>query len=241
MENSIYIALSKQMALRNQMDATANNIANMNTTGYRGQHVLFNEYLQDDSKGVEDELSFVLDKGQWHSKKEGDLKYTGNQTDIAIEGPGYFGMVGPGGEVMYTRAGQLQMDANGVLTDANGRPIASTGGAQIALPAGSSEVKIDENGFVSNQNGQVGQIMVVEFTNQQQLDPVGNNLYRTDEEGQPPANSRVKQGMLEGSNVNAVEEMTAMIGTLRDYQSVQNALKTEHERLRAAIQSLTQQ
>jgi flagellar basal-body rod protein FlgF len=83
--------------------------------------------------------------------------------------------------------------------------------------------------------------MMVEFANVQELEAVGNNLYRTDAAPQPAAESRMKQGHLEGSNVNSITEMTKMIETLRTYQSVQNVLKTENERLRGAIQKLTGQ
>lgn len=240
MENSIYIALSKQMALRNKMDVTANNVANINTPGYRGQHILFNEYIED-PRGTDDELSFVLDKGQYQDTKAGSVKFTGNPLDIAVDGPGFIGVLGPGGQQMYSRAGQMQLDALGTLTNADGRPIASQGGGQLIIPEGSTEINIDENGVVSNQDGQLGQIMLGEFENLQTLEPVGNNLYRTDQNANPAANSRIKQAHLEGSNVNAVTEMTEMISTLRNYQSLQNALKTENDRLRSAIQKLTGQ
>jgi flagellar basal-body rod protein FlgF len=240
MENSIYLALSRQIALRTNMDAVSNNIANMNTTGYRGQNVMFEEYISD-PRYNDDEVSFVINHGQYQTTAPGPLKYTGNQLDVAVAGPGYMGIQGPGGEVMYSRAGQFQIDAAGVLADPNGRAVASAGGANIIIPAGSTEVKIDETGAVSNQNGQLGQIMMVEFANVQELEAVGNNLYRTDAAPQPAAESRMKQGHLEGSNVNSITEMTKMIETLRTYQSVQNVLKTENERLRGAIQKLTGQ
>lgn len=240
MENSIYLALSRQMALRTDMNAISNNIANMNTTGYRGQNVMFEEYISD-PRHNDDDLSFVINQGQYQTTAPGALKYTGNQLDVAVAGPGYMGVQGPGGEVMYTRAGQFQIDAGGILTDPNGRGVASAGGANIIIPAGSTEVKIDETGAVSNQNGQVGQIMMVEFENVQALEPVGNNLYRTEAAPLPAAESRMKQGHLESSNVNSITEMTKMIDTLRKYQSVQNVLKTENDRLRGAIQKLTGQ
>ena len=240
MENSLYIGLSKQMVLRNHMDLISNNIANMNTTGYRSQHLLFEEAISD-PRGSDDALSYVLDKGQYHDTTPGSMEYTGNQLDIAVEGKGYFGVRGPGGNVMYSRSGDMQMDATGTLTNSNGRPIATIGGGNIIIPQGSTEIKIDENGMVSNQNGQLGQIMLVEFENEQELKPVGYNLYSSENEGTPAQESRIKQGMLERSNVSPVAEMTNMIDTLRTYQSLQNAMRTENDRLRSAIQTLTGQ
>ena len=239
MENSIYLAISRQLALRNNMDITANNIANMNTTGFRSQHMLFNEYIED-PKGADDELSFVLDKGQYQTTTAGPMKLTGNQLDVAISGPAYIGITGPGGQQFYTRAGAFQMDAAGIITDASGNPVSDAGGGQIIVPAGSTEIKIDEQGNVSNQDGQIAQIMMVEFENLQMLEAQGNNLYATDQAGIPAENSVMKQGVLEGSNVQPVQEMTNMIDTLRTYQSVQNLLSEENDRLRDAIDKLTQ-
>ena len=238
MENSIYLGLSRQTVLRTNMDMIANNIANMNTPGYRSQHMLFEEYISK-PKGYDDPLSFVWNKGQYQNTKEGPLTQTGNPLDIALAGPGFFGVQGPDGETVYSRAGNLQIGSDGTLRNSADFAIAGQGGGAIVIPANSTEVKIDKNGFVSNQDGQLGQIMVVEFENLQALDPMGNTLYKSSIDGQPAQNTVVQQGMVEGSNVNGVVEMTAMIKTLRSHQSTQNILRTENERLRGAIRSLT--
>lgn len=240
MENSIYLGLSRQMALRTDMNIIANNVANMNTTGYRGQQMLFDEYISE-PRGHDDDLSFVITRGQYQNTEPGSLSYTGNQLDVALEGPGFIGVQGPGGNIAYSRAGDFQRAADGTLTNSNGRPIADAGGASIIIPQGSTEVKIDERGFVSNQDGQIGQIMVVEFENIQELEALGHNLYSSEAATLPPENTRVKQGQLEGSNVKPVLEMTNMIETLRSYQSVQRVLDGEAERLRNAVRKLTGQ
>lgn len=239
MENSIYLGLSRQVTLRTNMDIIAQNVANINTSGYRGQNTLFTEFLSD-PRGADDPLSFVNDEGQYQVTAPGSLRTTGSQLDIAIQGPGYIGIQAPSGNIEYSRDGNFQLDAIGVLTTQAGFPVASAGGGDIIVPPGSTEVKIDENGFVSNQNGQVGQIMISEFENVQQLEARGNNLYAIVGGAAIPAiESRVKQGMLEGSNVNPILETTRMITTLREYQSIQNVLQTENDRLRSAIQKLT--
>lgn len=243
MENSIYIGLSKQMALQNNMTLISNNIANMNTNGYRGQSMLFEEYIAD-PRGADDPLSFVYDKGQYQNTTSGPLKYTGNALDVAVVGSGYIGIQGPNG-LAYTRDGRFQIDANGTLVNASGLPVADAGGALIVLPpsitAETTQVTIDEKGFIYDRNGQLGQIMLVEFENEQALEPKGNNLYTSREEPQPALESRIKQRQLEGSNVNPIMEMTRMIDTLRSYQSIQRTLQGENDRLRSAIQKLTGQ
>ncbi len=238
MENSIYIGLSKQIALQNNMDTIANNIANMSTSGYRTQNLLFEEFL-DKERGDYDPMSFVYDRGQYESTEPGSLSFTGNSLDAALAGPGFFGVQGPDGKVGYSRAGNFQMDANGRLLNAAGYPVVDQGGSPISIPQGSTEIKIDEKGFISNQDGQIAQLMVVEFSNQQDLKPTGNNIYTTTAGTLSPTNTRVKQGEVEGSNVKPVLEMTRMVETLRAFQSVQNVIQSEHERLQTAIQKLT--
>ncbi len=239
MENSIYLGLSRQMVLRNNMDIIANNVANMSTNGYRGQNLLFEEYISD-PRGADDALSFVNDRGQYQLSEPGSLTYTGNQLDAALEGPGFFGVQTPGGEVQYTRDGSFQIDATGTLVTQAGYRVASSGGGDITIPQGSSEIAIDDNGIISNQDGPIGQLLIAEFQNIQNMEQRGNNLYAIDAaEVLPAAETQVMQGMLEGSNVKPVLEMTNMIETLRDYQSVQRVMETENERLRTAIQRLT--
>src|SRR5687768_13684666 len=103
MENSILVGFSHQMALKQQMDTIANNVANMSTPGYRAQNMVFTEYLAK-PKGIEHPLSMVMDYGQFQSTEAGPMQRTGNPLDVALEGPGYFGVQTPEG-VMYTRAG----------------------------------------------------------------------------------------------------------------------------------------
>ncbi len=242
MENSIYLALSKQLVLQRNMDVVANNIANMGTSGYRGQNLMFEEYLDGKRgdvapRGADDQLSFVYDRGQYQTTAQGSLRQTGNPLDMALVGDGFIAVDAPNGEKMYTRSGEMQMAADGTLLSSAGMTMA--GG--IKIPPGSSEVIIDERGVISNQEGQIGQLEIVEFENLQDMEPFGDNMYRALNAPTAAQNTRVKQGMVEGSNVNPVLEMTKMIETLRAFQTNQNILQTENDRLRTAIQKLTRQ
>lgn len=245
MENSIYLGLSKQMVLRTNLDIIANNIANMNTPGYRGQNLLFHEFVSEHRRtgdvGADDPLSFVYDEGQYEITSPGPVSFTGNPLDVSVIGPGFMGVVGPGNQTAYTRAGDFQMAEDGTLVTSAGFPVANQGGSAIIIPAGSGQVKIDHKGVISNDDGAIGQLMLVEFENTQELEALGNNMYATDAAPQPATKSTLKQGQLEGSNVIPVIEITRMIDTLRSFQSMQNVLQTENERLRTAIQRLTRQ
>lgn len=237
MENSIYIGLSKQVTLRANMDIVSNNIANMNTSGYRAQNMLFEEYISDPRYG-DDPLSLVYDYGQYQNVDQGTMSQTGNDLNVALEGPGFMAVQMLGGDTGYTRDGNFQRTADGTLVNSSGLPILGNGGP-ITIPADAVEISIDERGVISTQNGQVGQLQIVEFDNVQELEPVGNNLYRTDGAAIPSTNTRVSQGFLEGSNVNPIVETTRMIEILREFQSLSRVLDGEHERLRDAISKLT--
>lgn len=227
------------MALRSQMDLVANNIANMNTGGYRSQNMVFTEFVEKAQRedAMKDPLSMVLDYGHYQNTAPGTMKRTENPLNIAIEGPGYIGIETANG-VQYTRNGDFQVNVNGELVTGTGQTVADNGGGPITIPENSREITITENGAVATENGEIGRIMIVEFENLQALEAVGNGLYRTEADPLPAENSRAVQGMLEGSNVNPVQEMTRMIDVLRAYQSTQSMLQSEHERQRTMIRQL---
>ena len=236
MENGAYIGLSRQMVLRTGMDLVANNIANASTPGYRTQTPLFAEHLAD-PKGGREVISMVTDYGQFDSTKEGPMRMTGGELDVALNGPGFFGVNGPEG-LQYTRAGNFTMNNERELITASGYLVADTGGGAINIPEDAKEIKIDREGRVSTEQGEVGQIMVREFTNPQMLSPSGSGLYASADEGIPPENTQVFQGQLEGSNVQPVFEMTRMIEISREYQALQRFMQSDHDLQRTAIQRL---
>lgn len=236
MENSLYIGLSRQMALQTAMTLASNNIANINTPGYRAQNPLFEEYITK-PKGQTDPLSFTYDYAQYDSTKPGTQTLTGNNLDVALDGPGFIGVNTTDG-VRYTRAGSFTINNLGQLSTMSGHLVAATGGGAILIPAGARELDITDAGQIIADGNAVGQIMVHEFENLQNLSPEGSGLYKAAEAGLPAQETRVKQGMIEGSNVNGVVEMTRMIEILRSYQSTQRMIQTEHERQKDAVSRL---
>jgi len=152
MDNSIYLGLSRQKTLQTNMTIVSNNIANMNTPGYRAQNMLFSEYMAD-PRGAEDELSFVYDRGQYKTTKAGPVQQTENPLDIALVGSGFFGVNGPDGQVAYSRAGNLQIGTDGSLQTSAGFPVRAAGGGSIVIPDDASEVKIDNQGALVTLNG----------------------------------------------------------------------------------------
>ncbi|NBC31461.1 MAG: flagellar basal-body rod protein FlgF [Alphaproteobacteria bacterium] len=250
MENAIYIALSRQMALRRQMDVTANNIANMNTAGFKGQQMLFREYLMEPEgtgRPREAAMSMVIDQGTVRDMRAGPLAETGNPLDVALEGPGYL-VVDTVSGPRYTRNGHLSLDIDRQLVDGTGLPVLGTDGQPLVVPQDAAEIMISEGGeitAIAEAGGgapvepvPVGTLRLVTFEDERRLTPLGGGLYATNQMPQDSETTRVMQGMIEQSNVQPILEMTQMIAVSRQYQSTQSLLQDEHDRLRSAIQKL---
>ncbi len=239
MENSLYVGLSRQVVLERAMDMVANNVANANTAGYRAQNPIFEEYISKE-KNDKNDLSMVLDRGQYSTTSPGSIQYTGNTYDVALQGPGFIQVVTPSGDTQYTRAGNLTVNNDNELVTASGFKVSGPGGNAVAIPSGSKEVVITKQGEVTADGNAVGTIGVVEFDNVQELRPEGNGLYSSKDPGRPATETVINQGSLEGSNVNSIQETTRMIDVLRTYQTTMRMIQSEQERQVSAIQKLAQ-
>lgn len=237
MESSLYVGLSRQIVLNRAMALVANNVANANTAGYRAQNPMFKEFISSERYDKND-LSMVYDEGQYDSTQAGTIQLTGNPYDVALSGPGFIGVQTPSGQIQYTRAGNFTVNNNNELVNSSGFKIAGPGGDGIAIPTGAREVKITDEGEVAADGNIVGRIGVFEFDNLQDLKPEGNNLYSAPVAGRPAIDTKMIQGSLEGSNVNAIQETTRMIEILRSYQSTMRMVQNEQDRQVSAIQKL---
>lgn len=234
-ENVNYIVLSRQMAIQRQMDVIANNIANMNTTAYKAERVLFEEYLQQTDSG--EELAYVRDFGSVRNLEQGELRNTLNPLDIAISGSGYFHVESDNGE-LYTRNGHFRISSEGFLVTATGERLLDADGRAIQLDANDPKLDIARDGTITTSNGEAGTLNVVSFENEQTMDPMGNGLYRTDAVPAPAVDAKVLQGFIETANVEPILEMTRMVEASRAYQSTQNILQRDEDIRRQAIDRL---
>lgn len=236
MENPIYIALSRQNALRRQMDVVANNVANMNTTGFKQQRVMFTEFLE--RPAMHEQVSMVQDRAVVRDLTAGGMTSTGNTLDFALTGDGYFTVDTASGR-RYTRNGSFRMDDQRQLVDGSGLPVLADNGQPIVIPPNTTTIEVKGDGTVTTELGPVGRFNIVTFPRQQMMTEVGGGLYVSDEQPQAaPPETKVAQGMLEQSNVKPVLEMTNMIEVNRQYQQVQRIIDNEHERIRTVIQRL---
>jgi flagellar basal-body rod protein FlgF len=249
MENALLIGLSRQSALERQMDAIANNIANVNTAGFKADNTLFEEYLntpahEDNFIAQDRRVSFVQDRGTYRDLTQGAVSQTNNPLDLAIDGSAFLTVQTPGGE-RYTRDGGLHIDNQGQLVTVAGNPVLGTAGPIVFQPT-DHDINITPEGVVTVVEGSGrtdairGTLRLVSFTDAQKMLKEGFNLYSAGEGGTPQADtkSRVRQGYIEQSNVNAVSQMTRMLEVSRAYTAVATLLQQEADLQKNAIQQL---
>ncbi len=249
MENTHLIGLSRQMTLERQMDVVANNVANVNTNGYKADKSLFQEYLtsgahEDNFSGRDRRVSYVVDRATWHDFTQGAAEPTKNPLDVAIDGKGFLVVQTPGGE-RYTRDGNLQINSQGQLVTAAGNPVLGTSGPIVFQPT-DKEISITADGSVSVLEGASridsirGKLRLVSFAQAQRLVKEGANLYSSGagNAAQPDAISRVRQGFVEKSNVNSVAEMSKMIEVTRAYTQISAMLQQQGDLRKSALEKL---
>jgi flagellar basal-body rod protein FlgF len=237
MQNTSYVALSYAAGLERKMDMVANNIANVNTTGFKSTHMLFNEYVVNERK--QKPVSMVEDVGNYKDFTPGTLQQTGNPLDVALEGHGFLSVTTANGE-KYTRAGAMHLDEKGQLLSSGGDAVNDESGKPIVIPPGAGNITITSEGSISTDKaGTIGKLKVVSFANPQKMKPIGNNNYETDETGTADPKTTVLQGAVEGSNVNSVMEMSDMIEISRRYESVAQILQNQNDSEISMIQRLS--
>lgn len=241
MENAQLIALSRQTALRNQLDVVANNMANINTSGFKSENLLFEEYLMPIAEATEfkeqdETLSYVLDYKTHTDFENGSFKLTGNELDIALEGDGFFVVQMGDGTEAYTRNGAFHLDSAGQLVTSDGRPVMTTAGP-LTFTREDGRIEIAEDGTIATELGVRGQIRVVAFDENQDLRKLGETLYLGENAGIPDR-VRVVQGALEQSNVDGIYEVTRLIEITRAYESVAKFMKDADELRQQAISTL---
>jgi flagellar basal-body rod protein FlgF/flagellar basal-body rod protein FlgG len=246
MENLSLISLSRQVALERELDVVANNIANINTTGYKSDGSMFEEYLSSAARdGSSKPISYVRDRGVWHDMSQGPVEHTGNQLDVAIDGQGFLAVQTPGG-VRYTRNGALQINATGQLVTSDGYQVMGDGGP-IALQPTDHQVSISRDGTISVREGTSnvdslrGKLKLVSIDNPGQLQKAGSSTFNFTGNGEPPASTTAGliQGAVEKSNVRGVVEMSRMIEITRTYTQIASLLQQESDQGQQTIDKLS--
>jgi len=248
MQNAVLVGLSRQAALAREMDVVANNIANIDTTGYKADGSSFETFLASAARGDEggDRVSFVRDRGVWHNMSQGPIERTGNPLDVAVDGDGFLVVQTPRGE-RYTRNGALQVNTTGQLVTSDGYPVLGDAGP-ITLQPNDRQVSISRDGTVSVREGNAkvgsgrGKLRLVTFANLQQLQKDGGSTFRPspDLQPQPTTKAGLIQGAVEKSNVRGVVEISRMIEITRAYTQIDNMLQQQHDLGQSAIDKLAE-
>ena len=245
MDNTKYIALSRQMALWKQMDIVSNNMANMNTSGYKQDGAIFTSYLTQTPQAQgfgKVPVYFTMDYGQYHDFSEGAIVETGNVFDLAVRGDNFFAVETPQGE-MYTKKGNFTLDADGQLVTSEGYAVMSENNEPFFFAPGERDITISESGDVLTENGPIGRIKAVKFADNQKLEKIGDTLFANTNGNDMIVGAQdvqIVQGALEKSNVDSIGEMTRMIKLQRSYEIVQSMIDEEHERLSNTITAYSQ-
>ena len=255
MENAVLIGLSRLIVLHRELEVVANNVANINTTGYKADGAVFEEFLSPtashgDFSGNDRRLSYVQDRATWHDFRQGPIQITGNPLDVALDGDAFLVVQSPRGE-RYTRNGALQINATGQLVTNEGYPVLGDGGPiqfqindkQIAISA-DGNIRVRE-GADTKSDAQRGRLRLVRFDQIARLQKDGSSLFAAPaatlpQPVQPPQRVRVMQGALEQSNVRGMVEMARMIEITRSYTQIANLLQAHSDMRRGAIDKLSE-
>ncbi|MGJ8543972.1 MAG: flagellar hook-basal body complex protein [Sulfitobacter sp.] len=236
MDNAGYTTLTRQSGLAREMQGIANNIANMATTGFRAEGIIFSEYV----RRLDDAASLSMGQGNVRNTSfdQGSLTQTGGRFDFAIEGDGFFLVQTPVGERL-TRAGSFTPSAAGDLVTNDGYPVLDAGGAPLFIPPGAGDISVGPDGTLSAAGVPLGQLGMVMPADPKMMMREDGVMFRSDAGFEPAENARVIQGFLESANVNPIGQMARMIEVQRAYELGQSFLDAEDERIRAALKSLT--
>ncbi|WP_439411922.1 flagellar basal-body rod protein FlgG [Enterobacter ludwigii] len=261
MNSALWVSKTGLAAQDAEMTAIANNLANVNTTGFKRDRVMFADlfYQTDRAPGGQLDQQNTAPSGIQYGTgvkivdtqkefTEGSIQNTGQKLDVAITGQGFFQVETATGDTAYTRAGNLQVNQDGVVTNAQGLPLIP----QIELPQNVKDIQIGKDGTVTATVAdqadpvELGQITLVNFVNPAGLEAVGGNLYMESAasgnpvEGVPgeDALGQLDQGSLEGSNVQVAQEMVDMITVQRAYEMNAKMISASDDMLKFVTQQM---
>lgn len=236
MDNSLYyLTINRQNGLAAELDMIANNVANIDTAGFRREGVAFSEFVVAANGG--ESVSMADLNVRYASELPGPQTVTGGRFDVAIEGDGFFVLDTEEGPVL-TRAGAFQISQDGILVTPAGEPVLDNGLAQIAIPLNSKDILIGQDGTISANGEPIGQIGLMTAP-REIVSRFGDTAFKVEDDAfEPVANPKMRQGALEESNVDPVLEIARMIEVTRAYDMAQTLIEDENDRIENAVRTL---
>ena len=237
MQNGLYVSLSAQVALQRRLETIANNVANMNTVGYRADGVSFATEL---AKAGDNRIAYVSAGSSFISRQIGSSIKTGNPLDVAIQGEGWLA-IGAANGVAYTRDGRMRLSDTGALETLTGDAVLDAGGAPILLNATAGAPTISGDGMIAQDGKQVGAIGLFAIDDDANLTRAENSGVVPDKPATPILDftrNGLAQGFVEGANVNPIEEMTKLITVTRAFDGVNQQVTQTESSMQEAIKTL---
>jgi len=232
------VAGSRLVAQERSIEVTAVNLANANTPGFQAMRMQFSDWLSPQQKGAalpgERQIAYTQDRATWRDQQPGTLTQTGNPFDLALRGGGYFTVATDHGPRL-TRDGRFGPLPNGTLGDGNGNTLLDSNGKPLQIGPTDTIITITGDGAIASENGPLGKIGVVTPADPGKMQAEGATLWRADTPTSQTAQSGVVQGVVEGSNVNPVLELTRMMNDERDYQFTTELVQAEDDRIQSTI------
>ncbi len=235
------VAASGLEAEQRATDLTASNIANSETPGYKAARTMFSAWL--DRQGGSDagpggaSIAFTQNLATWRDQSAGPIRHTGNPLDLALSDAGWFTVATPRGPRL-TRDGRFGLMPDGTIADTAGEALLDTAGKPIHITTTDTILTVAGDGTLSSQNGQIAQIGVVQPQDPMRLVAEGGTLFRADVATTPVVAPKIVQGAMEGSNVQAVTELTRLIGDERQFQFIAQLVQAESDRQKDAVDKL---
>jgi flagellar basal-body rod protein FlgF len=243
MDTPGYIIVSRLAAQLRATEVLAHNMANADTPGFQAKRAVFGAVVEARGGGGGGPrgtpgVAYAEDRATWRDLAQGPVAVTANPLDVAIRGEGFFAVETPRGE-RFTRAGRFALDGDRRLVDAEGHAVLGAAGAPIQLAAADTRIEIQGDGTLRSENGVVGRLRVVRFEDPQRaLKAEGDRLFAAEEPPLPVERPALVQGAVEGSNVNAVAELTRLTGEMREFQFAAQFAEREGERLQTAVERI---
>lgn len=228
MNSGMYAAISGNLAAMRRLDVISNNLANVNTPGFKKDKMSFEGLLASNTNPPKVPQSTTADpilqkENVYIDYSSGPVSQTGNTLDLALDGDGFFAVAAPDGTA-YTRQGNFRLSADGTLVTSDGYPVLGQGGV---IRIQGNRVEIDSKGVVTVDGNPNGTISLVDFEKPYKLTKLGSSLFVPADQQEPrqSATTQIRQGHLEGSNVETISEMVQMIETNRYFEACQRVIR----------------
>jgi len=237
MSSGLYVSLSGQIAMQRRLETIANNVANMNTGGFRADEVKFDSLI---SRAGATPVAYASEGENFVSRRTGAISYTGNPLDVAVTGEAWLAIEGPNGAV-YTKDGRFHLSDSGDLLSSAGYPVLDAGGSAITIDPAGGPIAIADDGMITQNGRQLGAIGLFLIPETATLSRFENAGVIPNEEAQPVEDltvNGVRQGFVEGANVNPVREMTRLIEVTRAFEYAASAMQQQEDIASQSIKTL---